>query len=75
MRNIKVLYNAYRRGTRLDNNELVALRDHMRDTSCLLSELGDAFYLPFKEAHFTTQRLSDYVRQRGIEDGNGTQTS
>ena len=67
MRHMKKLVEAFNQGTRITNDELVALRDAMKVAAEALIGLGPYFATAYKEANMIHIRTEEFCVARGIK--------
>lgn len=64
---IKTLYESYRSGNHLTDDELKSLYYHVRDTVNNLGELGPMFHVTFVYLLRDQTAMADYLRNRGVD--------
>lgn len=66
MKNLGNLVQRFHDGDRLDDEELISLRDAYKTAANACSVLGDQYLLPFRDANLNYMRVGDICDARGI---------
>ncbi len=67
MTNLGYLVQRFHDGERLDDEELISLRDAYKNAATACSALGDEYLLPFRDANLNYMRVRDICDARGID--------